>query len=300
MGSESCITELYKHFTKRTIQRSSMDAIRKKMQSLKAETDQLKQVIQNFEDETAAQVARAEQADMDIRDYGKKCSKLEFDFDETNEQLVKVTATLEEKEKSLEELEADISAFTRRIMLMEEESNKSEQTLAVTVIKLALSSKDADGILKKVKFVESKCMNNEVALEELDNMLKQTNKMAGDNENKLDELTRKLGVQEEELKGAIERAELAEGKLQSVEEELQTVGDNMKHLEKEEMLKDKILQLQQKYKAAEARFEYGEMNITKLNHKIDEIEDEIYREKMKIKKCADQLDETFDDMINHY
>merc|ERR1712050_689260 len=301
MGSESCITEHYKHFTKRAIQRSRMDAIRKKMQSLKAETDQLKQVIQNFENETAAQVARAEQADMDIRDYGKKCSKLEFDFDETNEQLVKVTATLEEKEKSLEELEADISAFTRRIMLMEEENKKSEQTLADTVIKLALSSKDADGILKKVKFVESKCMNNEVTLEELDNMLKQTNKMAGDNENKLDELTRKLGVQEEELKGAIERAELAEGKLQ-------TVGDNMKHLEKsssdalerEEMLKDKILQLQQKYKAAEARFEYGEMNITKLNHKIDEIEDEIYREKMKIKKCADQLDETFDDMINHY
>ena len=82
----------------------------------------------------------------------------------------------------------------------------------------------------------------------------------------------------------------------------------MKHLEKsssdalerEEKLIDKIFQLQQKYKAAEARFEYGEMNITKLNHKIDEIEDEIYREKMKIKKCSDQLDETFDEMINHH
>merc|ERR1712123_386464 len=260
MGSHNCITEDCKHLPGKQYRDCTMDAIRKKMQSLKAETDQLNQVIRNFEDETAAQVARAEQADLDIRDFGKKCSKLEFDFDETNEQLVKVTATLEEKEKSLEELEADISAFTRRIMLMEEESKKSEQTLADTVIKLALSSKDADSILKKVKFVESKCMNNEVTLEELDNMLKQTNKMAGDNENKLGELTRKLGVQEE----------------------LQTVGDNMKHLEKsssdalerEEMLKDKILQLQQKYKAAEARFEYGEMNITKLNHKIDEIEDE--------------------------
>ena len=54
------------------------------------------------------------------------------------------------------------------------------------------------------------------------------------------------------------------------------------------------------YKVAKARFEYGEMNITKLNHKIDEIEDDIYREKMKIKKCSDQLDETFEDMINHF
>lgn len=278
------------------------------MQSLKAETDTLNQVIYNFEEETRNQLARAEQADCDIRDYGKKCSKLEFDFDETNEKLGKVTAAFEEKEAGLEELEADISAFTRRIMLMEEESKKSEQTLADTVIKLAISSKEADGILKKVKTVESKCMNNEVTLEEMDNMLKQTNKMAADNENKLDELSRKLGVQEDELKMAVERAELAESKLNKVEDELQMVGENMKHLEKsstdalerEERLKEKILQLHQKYKVAEARFEYGEMNITKLNHKIDEIEDEIYREKMKIKKCADEMDDTFDDMMHHY
>jgi hypothetical protein len=48
------------------------------------------------------------------------------------------------------------------------------------------------------------------------------------------------------------------------------------------------------------RFEYGEMNITKLNQKIDNIEDEIYREKLKIKKCADELGDTFDDMLSNY
>merc|ERR1712156_1158721 len=108
-----------------------------------------------------------------------------------------------------------------------------------------------------------------------------TTKMASDNEQKLDELTRKLGVQEEELKRAIERAELAEGKLKSIEEELQMVGEN-------------------KYKLSEGRFEYGEMNITKLNQRIDDIEDEIYREKIKIKKVADELGDTFDDMLAHY
>ena len=48
------------------------------------------------------------------------------------------------------------------------------------------------------------------------------------------------------------------------------------------------------------RYEYGEMNITKLNQRIDDVEDEIYREKLKIKKVADELGETFDDMIAHY
>ena len=52
-----------------------------------------------------------------------------------------MSAALEEKEKSVEELEADISALARRIMLMEEENKKAEQSLADTVIKLALSSK---------------------------------------------------------------------------------------------------------------------------------------------------------------
>jgi uncharacterized membrane protein len=96
---------------------------------------------------------------------------------------------------------------------MEEEAKKSEQTLADTVTKLAISSKDADNIMKAVKVVESKCMNNEVTIEELDKNLRATIKMAHDNEQKLDELSRKLGVQEGELKRGLERAELAEKNL---------------------------------------------------------------------------------------
>merc|ERR1712152_113168 len=116
------------------------------------------------------------------------------------------------------------------------------------------------------------------------------------------------GVQEEELKRAIERAELAESKLKNIEEELQMVGENTKQLElsaekaveREEKLKEKILSIQNKYKVAEGRFEYGEMNITKLNQRSDDIEDEIYREKLKIKKVTDELGDTFDDMLAHY
>merc|ERR1712037_730402 len=240
----------------------TMDAIRKKMKSLKDETDQLYAIIQKFEDATKEANRVADQADCDIRDYGKKVHGFEIELDETTDKLNKATETFEEKDKLHKEVESDIAALTRRIMLMEE----------------------------------------------LDKNLRQTTKMASDNEQKLDELSRKLGVQEEELKRAIERAELAESKLKGIEEELQMVGENMKQLEmsaekaveREEKLKDKILSIQNKFKAAEGRFEYGEMNITKLNQRIDDIEDEIYREKLKIKKVADELGDTFDDMLAHY
>merc|ERR1712167_197833 len=183
-----------------------------------------------------------------------------------------------------------------------------DTALADTVIKLAIQSKEADGILKKVKHFENKTMRNEVELEEGDKNLRETTKMASDNEQKLDEITRKLGVQEDESKRATERAELAEGKLKDVETELETIGENMKQLEisaekateREEKLKDKILNLMERFKVAEARYEYGESNITKLNHRIDDIEDEIYREKLKIKKVSDELGDTFDDMLANY
>merc|ERR1712083_793695 len=98
------------------------------------------------------------------------------------------------------------------------------------------------------------------------------------------------------------------GNLKTIEDELSSVGENMKSLEqsaekavaREEKLVDKIYNIQAKFKLAEGRFEYGEMNITKLNQKIDNIEDEIYREKLKIKKCADELGDTFDDMHTNY
>ena len=61
------------------------------MQSLKGETDGLYAVIAGFEEQTK----------------------------ETNDKLTKATESLEESEKMLKEVESDVSALTRRIMLME-------------------------------------------------------------------------------------------------------------------------------------------------------------------------------------
>merc|ERR1712117_1019177 len=147
-----------------------------------------------------------------------KIQGYEVDFDETNDKLTKTLSALEEKLKAFKTAEEEVSASSRRIMLMEEEAKKADTALADTVTKLAMASKEADGILKKVKHFEGKTMRNEVELEEGDKNLGETTKMASDNEQKLDELTRKLGVQEDECKRATDRAELAEGKLKSIEE----------------------------------------------------------------------------------
>merc|ERR1712110_336266 len=195
--------------------RSNMDAIRKKMQSIKGETEGLYATIAGFEEATREASARADQADCDIRDLGKKIQNLEMGYDETNDKLTKASESLEEADKQFKEVESDVAALTRRIVLMEEEDKKSADNLCQTITKLAVTSKNADQILKGVKLVENTCLNNEVTVEELDKNLRSTIKMAVDNEQKLDELSRKLGVQESELKRGLERAELAEKKLKS-------------------------------------------------------------------------------------
>merc|ERR1719493_407569 len=96
--------------------------------------------------------------------------------------------------------DADIRDLGKKIQSYEVEFDETNDKLTKALTNLALASKEADVILKKVKYFENKTMRNEVELEEGDKNLRETTKMASDNEQKLDELTRKLGVQEDECK----------------------------------------------------------------------------------------------------
>merc|ERR1711878_31493 len=125
------------------------------MQSLKGETDVLYATIAKFEGEVKEANALSDKHDADIRDLGKKIQSYEVEFDETNDKLTKAMTNLEEREKAFKNAEEEVSALTRRIMLMEEEAKKADSNLAETVTKLALASKEADGILKKAKFYEN-------------------------------------------------------------------------------------------------------------------------------------------------
>lgn len=109
-----------------------MDAIRKKMQSLKNETDQLFRTINQYETEARESNTRHEQAEANLRDLGKKITMYETDFDETNDKLTKTLESLEEKEKAYKAAEEEVSALARRVMLMEDETKKADTNLADT------------------------------------------------------------------------------------------------------------------------------------------------------------------------
>ena len=115
--------------------------------------------------------------DMEIRDTGKKVQKFETDLEIIMEKLTESEVKMEESDKDFKEKEEDVGAASRRVMLMEGEAMVSVEKLATTVMKLALISKEADSIVKEARHWESKNMNNEMELENLDNSLKQSKKM---------------------------------------------------------------------------------------------------------------------------
>merc|ERR1712098_362483 len=100
----------------------------------------------------------------------------------------------------------------------------------------------------------------------------------------------------------------AESRVLVIEDELHTIGDNQKQLEvseekarrREEKYQEQIKQITMRLKQADSRAEYAEMNISKLHHRVDELEDEIIREKLKINAVSAQLDDTFNEMLNRY
>jgi len=238
-----------------------MDAIRKKMQSLKTETDTMTAAADRFEKEAEISNKKADKHDAEIRDLQKKISQLESKYDDTFEKLQTSTTKDEEKEKEWKDAEDDVNNLARRLLLVEEEVRRRDTELASNVMELCHISRSADVIARKVKVLQSKTMTNEVLLEELVKDVKEAEYHRDEGDRKYVEISRRLGIVENELKRAVERANLAEDKNISLEEQLRTVGENMiqlevseeKALEREERFKEQIRSLVQRLKEADKR-----------------------------------------------
>ena len=85
------------------------------------------------------------------------------------------------------------------------------------------------------------------------------------------------------------------------------MANNLKSLEvseekankREESYKDSIKTLTSKLKQAEARAEFAEKSVLKLQNEVDRLEDELAMEKEKYKSITDELELTFAEMSGY-
>merc|ERR1711884_139086 len=156
---------------------ATMDAIRKKMQTMKFGCDDMYAKIADLEQSIRDANGESDRFDADIRDTGKRVQKLETGLEEVMEKMMQSAAKMDEAEKEFKDKDDDVNAQSRRVLLLEEECRISVEKLATTVHKLATMSKDADNIIKGCRHWESNTMNNEVEIETTDNNLREAKKI---------------------------------------------------------------------------------------------------------------------------
>jgi len=283
-----------------------MDSIKKKMEKLANETADAETRIAHFDEIKAANEAEAEKFEEQVRNIQKKMQAMESAFDVCTEDLFNQSLKLEEMEKKAGNAEGEVSSLRSRLILLQENNEKQEDRLAKATLELAGACMRADASVRKRIELENAVSSNEETIDSLDKQLSDSKITMTDSENKFDDISRKLATLEADAIRGNERAEGAEKKITDIEEELRVVGANMQQLEigeektiaREEASQNEILELMYKLQRSEYRGEQAEMNIQRMNVRIDQVEEDLLGEKYKIKKISDDLNQTFEDMIN--
>ncbi len=209
----------------------------------------------------------------------KKLQALEGRYDTCTEDLFNVTTKLEEKEKIAASAEGDVGNLSRRILLVEDEVQRSEERLAKAVKDLCAESKRADDTIRGRQRLEQEQTMHEESIDTIESQLKEAKFMLAESERKYEDIARKLGRMESDLERSNERAEAGECKIIELEDELKVVGNNLQSLEvseekanqREETYQKQIHDLMERLKAAETRAENAEMNIQRLNIRVDQV-----------------------------
>jgi len=204
----------------------------------------------------------------------------------------------------LKRAEGEVAALNRRIQLLEEDLERSEERLNTATTKLAEASQAADESERARKTLENQQHVEVDRISQLEHSVITAKHIAEEADKKYEEVARKLAMVEADLERAEERAETGESKIVELEEELRVVGNNLKSLEvseekanqREEAYKEQIKQLTNKLKAAEARAEFAERSVQKLQKEVDRLEDELVNEKEKYKNIADEMDQAFSEL----
>merc|ERR1711881_362850 len=219
---------------------------------------------------------------------------MESAFDVCTEDLFNQSLKLEEMEKKAGNAEGEVSSLRSRLILLQENNEKQEDRLAKATLELAGACLRADSNVRKRTELENGVSSNEESIDGLDKQLVESKFTLAASESKFATL-------EADSARGNERADAAEKQISDIEEELKVVGQNLQTLEvgeektihREEALQSEIMELRNKLKASEYRGEQAEMNIQRLNVRIDQTEEDLLSEKMKIKKISDELNQTF-------
>jgi len=237
----------------------------------------------------------------------RKIQSLETDLEVNKDALVLTNKKLEDRESTLNNAESEVNNLNRRVNALEEDFEKSEERLALAALKNAEASQANDDAMRMKKVLENRASEQSERIDLLESQLKEARFLAEEADRKYDEVAKKLAVVESDLERAEDRADTGETKIIDLEEELSYCGNTLKSLgnaeehanAREVLYKERVAVLQKKCKGADARVDFAERTVMKLQKDVDRLEDELANEKEKYRGMTDELDQTFNEISGY-
>jgi len=197
-----------------------------------------------------------------------------------------------------------VAASNRRIQLLEEELDRSEQHLLTANTKLAEASHSADEIERMRKALENRNNTEDDRVAILEAQLVQAKLVADEAGREYEEVARKLVMLEADLERAEKRAVQGEAKIVGLEEELRSVANNLQSLKvteekasvQEDMYEMQIKNLSAQLREIEARAETAERSAQKLKKEVFQLEDDLLAQKKKNKELQEEIEMTLQDI----
>jgi len=284
-----------------------MEAIRKKVQNMKVEKDNLCDRLDAVEETLKTARLRQEKADEEANDLVNKQKHLEMEVDVFGEKLSMQIVEQKSKEAQVLAAEAEFNRLNKRVIELEDDLETTENKFVLGMQKYDKAATTADDSDRMAKVLQNRSQEDEKKLRTLADQLKEAQKMAEDADVKYDEASKKMIQSEAQLEVDGERADVGEFKIVELEEELKVVANNLKSLEvsedkanqREQYYKDEIKRMTAKLKQAETRSEFAERSVGKLQKEVDRLEDELVGEQEKFKAITEELDSTFAEMSGY-
>jgi len=284
-----------------------MEAIRKKVQAMKVEKDNLCDRMDAVEQSLKEAKIRQEKAEEESTELNNKAKQLEIEVDVYGEGLSKQVMERERQEAQVLAAEAEFNRLNRRVQELEEDLETTENKYVIAMQKYDKAATTADDSDRMAKVLQNRSQEDEKKMSTLADQLKDAQKKAEDADNKYDDASKKMTQCEGQLEVDGERADISEFKIVELEEELKVVANNLKSLEvsedkanqRETYYKDEIKKMTAKLKQSETRAEFAERSVQKLQKEVDRLEDELVGEQEKFKAITEELDQTFAEMSGY-
>jgi len=286
---------------------NTMEAIRKKMSSLKSSKEASADKEKEFQNRVVELNDILKEKDHEILLLGKKIMKVENELDDATESLATSTVNIDEAEKQQLVNEEEVAALQRRCSLLEDDVNRSDSRLQVESTKLAEAAAAAEAVEIQRKLLEAKNMVNEERIDSLEGQIATASEVALVSTRNHEEISRKLAMTQVELERTNEKTADAKTAIQELEEQLNVVGQNMKtlelsetqalkrHEEFEEKIRDLILNL----KFTEIQAAAAEREAAKLQKELDALVIDLTDWKDKYQEICVELEQTFNEMAGY-